>query len=105
MNKLFVPIPDCHEFHENCGLEFYRKLIQALQYTFKIYSFAHGIPMIIFKNKELISKPIDSLKKLIDSILRSMCFLSTYIVSIRFFHCFIYSKLLGRFDCKKIIFI
>lgn len=99
MNKLFLPI-DCRQYHDSCELSVINKLIQALKYTFKIYSFAHGIPMIIFKNKEILSKPIESITKLIDSILRSMCFLSTYIISIRIFHCYVYSKLLGRFDCK-----
>jgi len=91
---------DCQDFHDDCFKTCSTKLIDAIKYTSKLYAIAHGAPLLIFKFKELKARPIQTLYRLADSIVRSMGFLCGYIMTIRIFHCYVFSKLLHRFNCK-----
>ncbi len=93
----------CLPYHDNCNKVIFDKLISALKFTSKVYLVTHGAPIILFKFKELMKRPVQVIKKYIDSVLRSMGFLTGYIMTCRIFHCFVYSKLLKRMDCKFII--
>lgn len=87
---------DCKLFHESCFDLCSAKIFKTLKYTAKVYMFAHGIPLIIFKLKQLKVKPKETLYNLLISILKSMGFFSTYILSIRFFHCLYHYRLMGK---------
>lgn len=91
---------NCKDFHDSCFDACTSKLIEAFKYTLKIYSIAHGVPLLIFKLKQLKSRPYETLVKYFDNVVRSMGFLGSYIMSMRLFHCFVYSRMLGRFSCK-----
>ena len=92
----------CKHYHDDCVKMQFVKLKSALNYTLKVYSITHGIPLLLFKYKEFQNKPFETIKKYIISVLKSMGFLSTYIMSIRFFMCYVFSKFLGEITCKYI---
>ena len=84
---------NCHMFHNNCQTIAINKLIAAIKYTLKIYSITHGLPLLLFKRKDLKNQPVKTLRKYIISVFKSMGFLITYIMSIRLFHCLVFSRL------------
>lgn len=102
MTEQLPNIINCKDFHDDCFKLCTNKFVAAVKYTLKIYGIAHGIPLLIFKLKQLRARPVETLTKYCDNVLRSMGFLGTYIMSMRIFHCYIYSGLLGRFNCKKL---
>jgi hypothetical protein len=93
-------IQNCKLYHDNCEKALLIKLIQALKYTFKVYALTHGVPILIFKLKELKKSPVESLKKYLIAVACSMFFLSGYIMSIRSFHCYIHSRPWGKYSCN-----
>lgn len=91
---------NCLDYHDSCSKICFNKLIAVIKYTFKVYTIAHGVPLLIFKLNHLKTRPVEVILKFFDNVLRSMGFLGGYIMSMRLFHCFVYSRLLGRFSCK-----
>ena len=88
---------DCTMFHDSCLQALLKKVIDVSKYTLKIYTIAHGLPALIFKNKELLKNPTSFFAKLIPSILKSCGFLSGFVLSMRIFHCYIHYRLVGKF--------
>ena len=58
-----------------------------------MYSVAHGVPLILFKLKHLKARPKEVIIKYLNNIIRSMCFLGSYIMAIRLSHCYLYQNI------------
>ena len=84
---------NCNLYHDSCKQAAINKLLDAIRYTLKIYSLTHGLPLILFRRKDLKYNPLLTIRKYLISILKSMSFLCVYIMAIRMFHCLVYSKL------------
>jgi hypothetical protein len=94
---------DCSPFHESCLRVNLNKLFTVLKYTFRVYVLVHGVPMLLSKSKRtaLLKQPLSSLKKLLKSILLSMCFLGGFVMVTRSFSC-IFANLRGKFDVLNV---
>jgi hypothetical protein len=75
-----------------------------LKYTFKVYSIAHGVPLMLYKRKEIFLNPKQSLKSLMISILKSMGFFSGFIMAMRAISC-LSSNIRQKFDILTLICI
>lgn len=95
----------CRIYHDSCAVEALKKFLTIIKYTFRIYLVAHSAPNILYakKRQEFFKNPFEFLIKLLKQILRSMGFMSGFVMAMRIFPC-VYKHYVGNVD-KLFIFL
>ena len=79
---------DCCHIHEGtCNYEAYKRFITVFKLAVKFYLPIHLVPALIFKRKQLTSKPLEVLKSFLKGFIRSVLMLAVYCTIFRYGLC------------------
>ncbi len=84
-----LAIQDIKNYHSSCTKAILIKAIDAIKFSFKMYSIWHASPYLLYskKRKDVIKNPIQCLKSYIRKVLGSMSFLSIFVITFRAIAC------------------